>query len=161
MRRRASAGAQKTFRLRQPFPSLPRCGFLLFVKRRKGQRQLAVKNRTQKRCRRRDFHFAFFFFGKAKKKMGAESFALRTSMRERDKRAGLSSSGAPCANPPHKPCILVLCQQDDVCKIQPVFNAARPDSPESADLAPEFAAIAHMSPWGFPQKCGKPCGECE
>ena len=40
---RASGGAQKTFRLRQPFPSLPRCGFLLFVKRRKGQRQLAVK----------------------------------------------------------------------------------------------------------------------
>ena len=93
--------------------------------------------------------------------MGAESLARTGSTQKRDKRAGLSLCGAPCAKPPHKPCILVLCQQDDVCKIQPVFNAARPDSPESADLAPEFAAIAHMSPRVFPQKCGKPCGECE
>ena len=51
---RAAGKAQKTFRLRQPFPSLPRCGFLLFVKRRKWQRQLAVKRGTQKRCKRRD-----------------------------------------------------------------------------------------------------------
>ena len=67
---RASAGAQKTFRLRQPFPSLPRCGFLLFVKRRKGQRQLAVACGTQKRCRRRCYHFAFFLFRQGEKENG-------------------------------------------------------------------------------------------